>query len=234
MPYLSPAAINRVVDRLMRGYAQHTGTEVTYPVDLHALIWDYLNEVDDLCLDEETELGIDLETNESIWGKTIVGERLIMIDPMVTKRPFYRFTLAHELGHWILHARPLLQRRAILQRIKQNQAEQRSTFITFQRSLFAKSEDRREVQANLFASQLLMPEALVRQKFTAYFPHVDTLPTSANERKRLAESFAQQPGPDDQPPLYKYFDVSIETMAVRLLALSLIPKPAAFSSITTH
>jgi Zn-dependent peptidase ImmA (M78 family) len=63
-----------------------------------------------------------------------------------------RFTIAHEVGHYLLHAKDAPSRLFI----------DRSVFRRSDES--AKGNDREEVEANAFAAALLMPEALVRQE----------------------------------------------------------------------
>ena len=60
-----------------------------------------------------------------------------------------RFSIAHELGHLILH-KPALQ-------IDQH------AFVSFRTSMSSSATDPDEVEANQFAAALLMPEALLKQ-----------------------------------------------------------------------
>lgn len=62
-----------------------------------------------------------------------------------------RFTIAHELGHFLLHqGRPVIVDPAI--RMRANFRDARSSLAT----------DREEIDANQFAAELLMPAAMVR------------------------------------------------------------------------
>ena len=60
-----------------------------------------------------------------------------------------RFSIAHELGHLILH-KPALK-------IDQH------AFVSFRTSMSSSATDPDEVEANQFAAALLMPEALLKQ-----------------------------------------------------------------------
>lgn len=60
-----------------------------------------------------------------------------------------RFSIAHELGHLILH-QPALQ-------IDQH------AFVSFRNSKSSKATDPHEMEANQFAAALLMPDALLRE-----------------------------------------------------------------------
>ncbi len=66
-----------------------------------------------------------------------------------------RFTIAHEIGHYILHVKPN-QSRLFLDR-----------FVAYRRDDEQnKGKDSEEIEANAFAAALLMPEALVRGEIT--------------------------------------------------------------------
>ena len=113
------------------------------------------------------------------------GDQVSMLvrggDPPLRKR----FTIAHELGHYFLHLGEdgeFVDRDANLFRLPS--ADDRA----------ASPDRRREIQANLFAAALLMPEAELRLYW--------------KERKSIAE-------------LARIFQVSPEAMGYRLDALGL-------------
>jgi Zn-dependent peptidase ImmA (M78 family) len=65
----------------------------------------------------------------------------------------YRFTIAHELGHWICHA-------------QQEVGEEQPTYCRSQD--LAQDADRAlEREANVFGAELLMPEVAVREAWAA-------------------------------------------------------------------
>lgn len=79
------------------------------------------------------------------------NEPLIWSNPMkVTIEERKRFTLAHELGHFLLHIAPLND----LSRAKPFE----DSSITFNRD---DNWDHKEMEANSFASQILMPSVMV-------------------------------------------------------------------------
>ncbi len=68
-----------------------------------------------------------------------------------------RFTIAHEIGHYILHVKPN-QSRLFVDR-----------FVAYRRDDEQnKGKDTEEIEANAFAAALLMPEALVRGEITKH------------------------------------------------------------------
>ena len=68
----------------------------------------------------------------------------------------YRFTMAHELGHFLMHA-PLFKEKGVFSIEESNE------------TLNKGKTDRLEYQANRFASYLLMPEKLVRFLYGEFF-----------------------------------------------------------------
>lgn len=97
---------------------------------------------------------------DAILGALDVGEKQIYISESVEDHPGrYRFTLAHEVGHWVLHRHLYYRDRS-------------------QTSLFGEkpipdivcrsdqSQDPREYQANRFAASLLMPRRMLLSTMT--------------------------------------------------------------------
>lgn len=136
-----PAEISAARDVLER-YAQHYALPDSGPVP-----------VDDIA---ESLLGllVRVETLEpGVSGMLLVRERRIMVsaeecDRWPARRPF---TVAHEIGHWELHAAdldaPFICRRADIAEADDPEAA---------------TTRRREREANAFAAELLMPEQRVR------------------------------------------------------------------------
>lgn len=106
-----------------------------------------------------------------------------------------RFSIAHEIGHFVL------------EHIK-------GTFHLDKKVLFRKDypnpEDaRREREANVFATELLMPTDLVRKQF-----------------RTMKDMILEETWNEDDFPynLAKKFNVSLSAMVIRLQELGLIPK----------
>ncbi|MET9564910.1 ImmA/IrrE family metallo-endopeptidase [Streptomyces tauricus] len=74
-----------------------------------------------------------------------------------------RFTVAHELGHLLLHrGRPLIL--------------DTQTRVNLRNTVSSMATDREEIEANRFAAALLAPEAMVRREVrTVHFQAVDDL-----------------------------------------------------------
>jgi Zn-dependent peptidase ImmA (M78 family) len=65
-----------------------------------------------------------------------------------------RFTIAHELGHFLLH--------------KDEVHVDRGYSMRFRSIRSATAEDRAEIEANQFAAELLMPEAFIRKAWKTH------------------------------------------------------------------
>lgn len=63
-----------------------------------------------------------------------------------------RFTIAHELGHWVLHQPELVTNKEIA--------------VLYRRPLGTEENDRLEQEANCFAANLLVPEEMLRKAIT--------------------------------------------------------------------
>lgn len=77
------------------------------------------------------------------------GEVRVIGVNSLTSRRRQRFTIAHELGHLVLHSKDLI----IDHSVRVNWRDERSSMGT----------DREEVEANAFAAELLMPQRAVRE-----------------------------------------------------------------------
>ena len=88
-----------------------------------------------------------------------------------------RFTLAHELGHFVLHCNK-----------KQNGLFVDSTKVMFRRQGSTPSELRQERQANAFAAAILMPEDLIKKEYEALNEQRDYL-TDDTIVKKLSSIF---------------------------------------------
>ncbi|MDX1971080.1 MAG: ImmA/IrrE family metallo-endopeptidase [Candidatus Sumerlaeia bacterium] len=195
----------------------------TLPYNLEELIWDYLNPLEGLNLDDETPLGHEPTTGDRILGKTVLSNRTIYINPEIKHEPYYRFTLAHEIGHWILHCRPHLPNPDQLSLFEEAPHTEESTeWITLYRSMGdfgGEQYDPLEVQANKFAAHLLMPEEDIRREFIARFQGVQ------KDQSGKFDSFVYglitkrvQGG----KTLQEAFGTSLEAMSYRLRGLGLV------------
>jgi Zn-dependent peptidase ImmA (M78 family) len=142
----------------------------------------------------------------------------------------YRFTLAHEGGHWRLH-QPLVQAN---RRQESLFGHTRQPIVIYRSNL---SKERVELQANLYASCLLMPRKLVfkawRERFCDENPWVlrqtERIPLLSDVDDEVAEQIRsldqerdQQALEDFARPFAEKFLVSPIAMRIRLERLKLL------------
>ena len=107
-PYLPAKDIERAADGLL---ARAFGGKIPVPMDLEAILFDLLAEEEKLAFDDERVLG--RKDGDRILGQMWPFRNRIEIcaslkDPHSKgrRKGRYRFTVSHEIGHWVLH-RPL-------------------------------------------------------------------------------------------------------------------------------
>ena len=143
----------------------------------------------------------------------------------------YRFTLAHELGHWRLH-RHLYLRRAN-ERSLLPDAPARPNHV-----LRSRQYDPKEVQANRFASCLLMPREMVKREWHSWRGSMDPIhlgELQARQQQILAAEMIRRGGlsmgeeainnvlmEHAARPLAEKFAVSPEAMRIRLEGMKLL------------
>jgi hypothetical protein len=108
----------------------------------------------------EDLLGLRIEERDlgECSGMLIPSERLIVVNASEatsgdTPTRRHRFTIAHELGHWICHA---------------HAAEEAAPAYCRSRDLSQDADRDLEREANVFGAELLMPEAAVREAWAAF------------------------------------------------------------------
>jgi hypothetical protein len=238
VPYIADETIERDAEALLAQFAHAKGVEIRAPIPIEDIVEKHLklhvefNDLHRLLGVPRGGLGTEPDIFGAIWletGEIVIDESL---DPEV--RPAiegrYRFTLGHEGGgHWRLH-RPLVQANS----------GQESLFGDTRQPVICRSSqsnERVELQANLYASCLLMPRKLVfqawRNKFGNEHPRMlrrndrIVIPCNVNEETAaVVRSFDQTR--DDEVlehfarPFAEEFKVSPIAMRIRLERLSLL------------
>jgi Zn-dependent peptidase ImmA (M78 family) len=170
-PYIADESIERDAEALLAQYAHARSVEVRAPIPIEDIVEKHLklhvafDDLHRLLGLPRGGFGTEPDIFGAIWletGEIVIDESL---DPEV--RPSiegrYRFTLGHEGGgHWRLH-RPLVQANSS-QGLLFGEARQPTVVC---RS--SQSKERVELQADLYASCLLMPRKLVLQAWRDRF-----------------------------------------------------------------
>jgi len=169
--------------------------------------------------------------SDDILGAISVNERTIYVDESLDPDAFpekegrYRYTLAHEIGHWELHRHEVAA------------LAQGSLFTdeTFARILCRASQkyEPREWQANQFAAYFLMPTALVRQVWPEVAGTSEPVGVSSGElmNKRWALGDDYLPAHPLARTMAQRFRVSNQAMQIRLEQMGLL-QAMGVSSLT--
>ncbi|MEV6495321.1 ImmA/IrrE family metallo-endopeptidase [Actinoplanes sp. NPDC051633] len=99
--------------------------------------------------------------NESGFALSQGDQRIIGVNT-ATAYSRQRFTIAHELGHILLHHKPLIVDHSIL--------------LSKRDDISSLGTDQEEIEANGFAAALLMPDILVRQELERATRQDNSLP----------------------------------------------------------
>ena len=173
-----------------------------------------------ICDDLEKEYGLRIivdedlgySGNKEILGKISFSSPCVYISPKLKNESHrWRFTLAHEIGHFILHTE-------ILSKIYMEAIDTEAS-INNDIILDNKSLKRIELQANIFASALLMPEK-------SFLP-VAQFAFSQNRVNRGRLYLDNQPCNRDlfykvANEISSHFNVSVEAVKYRLIAHNLM------------
>lgn len=142
-------------------------------------------------------LGLDVipyDLGEGVSGALFIQKNkgFIGYNPTHHKKRI-RFTIAHEIGHFILHKKS-----------ESNKIFIDKDFIVKYRSTnnYSSSEYKQELEANSFAAELLMPKIMIRSA--------------------LSEPKFNLPEPDLIEELAKLFDVSIPAMTIKLSNMNIV------------
>jgi hypothetical protein len=214
---------------LLAEYGRKFGVVARPPVPVEEILESHLN----------LHLGFDdlpkMLNASDVLGATWVHDQRVLIDqsldPSVhaAKEGRYRFTVAHEIGHWELHRHHFM-----------DNPGQGSLFgSTSKPSIVCRTSSRKEPiewQADAFSGYLLMPKEMVvsawkERKGSLDFYVAKKEIAGLSARWGLAED--ELPAVDIARELARDFKVSGQAMQIRLIGLGLIktedPGPCLFS-----
>jgi hypothetical protein len=207
--FLTNAEIEASANDLLAGYAARFGARQHATTPLEEIVESHLS----ISLGF-SNLQEDFQTTETILGATFLQSNEIVIsdelDPYEhpLREGRYRFTLAHEIGHWVLH-RP------------QAMATHQASLILCRST---SRPDRLEWQANQFAAYLLMPAALVKIGWENMYG--SSRPMVVIDELLRASKTSLHEGRGTVLPLVKdlarIFHVSSHAMQIRLEGMGLI------------
>ncbi len=233
LPYLTDRGFEDEAALLLAEYGDRHGAVTAPPVPIDEIVELHL-ELQLEFSDMQHLFGVD-DVHGALW----VNERRVGIDdrlepathPAMLGR--YRFTLAHEAGHWRLH-RHLFQRQANQLQLLPEGVE-RPEYI-------CRSSDKEpiEYQANRFASCLLMPREMVKRAWDEWHGNLDPIyldDLRADEHQILTAEVVRRGGIKTSEnaidnillehaarPLATVFEVSPEAMRIRLEGMGLLAR----------
>lgn len=220
-PFLPARQIERAADGLL---TRAFGGDLPVPVDLDTVLFDVLAEEEGLAFLDQNVLGH--QDGDQILGRMSPSRNLIEIcaslkqpDHTGRRRGRYRFTVGHEIGHWVLH-RPLqFQRKVYRSRSLFDQEDPQDDMVSLHRDVFVTSHSkppREEVQANRFAAHLLIPRSALLREFACRFGDPPVVTNSRRAVRDTAIELASQVSPRIPTSLCDAFEVSRQAMAIAL------------------
>ncbi len=255
VPFLSEDEIEQDAALLLAEFVQSRNVVIESLIPIEDILEKHLKLAFEFADTHEMfGLARDHENEADILGAIIFEERRVVIDQSLdpeedlSKEGRYRFTLAHEIGHWRLH------RRLFFRDLSQGALFDEPTRPTvICRSSQAKEPI--EWQADTFASSLLMPAPLVRYWWRELYSRSAPLIFEVFERDLnwsrppvgwRSHALATPRGPKGRfdprcveyfffraaSPLAEKFGVSVQAMQVRLerLGLLLLQRPAQLTA----
>ncbi|RKN76003.1 ImmA/IrrE family metallo-endopeptidase [Paenibacillus ginsengarvi] len=154
--YITREQMERITERILEDYGFRPDDKSVRPVPIEEIVEFHFDL--QLCWEPIDQLAAD----GIVMAAIVPGERRIILNEtqrelFIRKIGTYHFTLAHELGHWVLHAGEPLYRRSggtfVVERGRKEAP------VYYCRSSSHKPAE--EVQADLFAGCLLMPQAMM-------------------------------------------------------------------------
>ena len=212
---------------LLADYARKYGVSVCPPVPVEEIIEAHLGLTFDFA-----DLPRLLNVPNALGG-TWFRDRKVKIDQSLDPSVFpdklgrYRFTVAHEIGHWELHRHKYLSVEG-----------QATMFAGDDRSVICRSDDKSQLewQADSFAGCLLLPKDMVYAHWESVYgnrePYI-AIDEIADLKARWGLGENERPTVEVARQLAPVFQVSAQAMQIRLIDLGLIrthvPDPKLFS-----
>lgn len=238
-PYLTEEAIDGAAAQLLHRAFGGPWRD-RRPVDLDELVYEYLSPREELSYNDEAELPP--EEGEIVLGKTLPMRGQILLNRILKLEADpgrARFTLAHEIGHWVLHRRLILAQAQALDLFSDHDGVAPDyALVGLNKAIFpascAPSAVRREEwQANRFATALLVDPVVLREEFEARFgpPPVARATQAWRYKAASVRALAQllaRGTTGSHPPLREVFGLSTEAMAITLESRAYVVEQAPF------
>ena len=213
--FLTDQAFEDETTLLLAEYGNEQGQVTAPPIPIDDIVELYLK-LALVFIDTRKEFGVD-DVHGALW----VRKRLVGIDqrldpgtnPAMLGR--YRFTLAHEAGHWLLH-RQLFQKTANQLTLLSENAD-RPEYICR-----SGSTEPIEYQANRFASCLLMPKEMIKRAWGEWRRDMDPIYLTDLRAEAGANVTDDIVFENAIRPFAATFEVSAEAMRIRCEGMGLL------------
>lgn len=211
--YLPKQAIARTAEALLAGYGERFG-RTDAPVPVEEMLERHLGLTLEFC-DLPKRCGV-----HDALGAMWIDNRLVIVDQSLDPDEHpgrlgrYRFTLAHEIGHWRLHV-------PAIQAARRNGAiirEEGGPAILCRNS----QKTRMEWQADCFAGCLLMPQRLVLPAWEEATGSLSPLDLSTEKDTTREPVTDWTPAVEIARVMADVFEVSGQAMRIRLEELGLL------------
>lgn len=122
-----------------------------------------------------------------------------------------RFTLGHEVGHYVLH------RDLLLEAAGESGVRTEQSWIEFHRSMLDADRSRLEQQGYVFSGMLLVPTAPMSMMFDEAIPYIEEQISEAKSRGFERSSYLDSVLDSIAGPIAARFEVSLPVVVKRLL-----------------
>jgi Zn-dependent peptidase ImmA (M78 family) len=231
LPFLTDQQFEDEAQLLLAEYAMKHGSVSGPPVPIDEIVELYLQL--ELQLVDFCEMFRVDDVHGALWGNQRRVGIDVRLDPDVNPNRIgrYRFTLAHETGHWRLHRKIFMRNANQLHLLSDDQ--KRPEYI-------CRSSDREpiEIQADKFAAALLMPKEMIKRVWHELHGHMEPLYLTGlqsdrqlvAEAQKLALNRSSPTALEDAlleraaAPMAERFEVSPIAMRFRLQSMGLLMK----------
>ena len=159
VPFMSAEAIEHIADQLTAGEVSQMFSKLAtsnYATDVSINVYQFIQQQGIGLVEQSMPFPFQLGQYE------VIGKRIVVNTSLQSNIGRERFTLAHELGHHMLH-RPLFLQQGV---VSAGSTEQ---VLSAHNTIIESNQRRLEYQANKFASCLLMPRKLVEARYRHYY-----------------------------------------------------------------
>ncbi|RMH00001.1 MAG: ImmA/IrrE family metallo-endopeptidase [Deltaproteobacteria bacterium] len=154
VPYLKHSELDHAAAELLRKYSEWKGSPARPPIDVDEIVEGYLG------LDFEVANLREYLGMPDVLGATWLEDGVVRVDESLEgKDGRFAFTVAHEIGHWVLH-RPVIEMEKVTLPLFSSKPDAEPKPAIVCRAQARKQPA--EWQADQFAARVLMPASDVR------------------------------------------------------------------------